>query len=242
MPLTVQPFAENRQLDTLRKQISTNVGFPERVGSIAGGAALVIAGLAQRSIGGLLLALVGGAFVHRGSTGHCAMYEKLGVDTSEEPGESGVPGNKGINVTKTVMVDRPPSEVYRYWRKLANLSLFMDHVKEVQETGGGRSHWVVKGPAGTTVEWDAEIISEREGEMISWQSLPGADVQNAGSVWFSPARGGASTQVKVSLQYQPPAGVVGAVVAKLFGEAPEQQLTDDLSRFKEQLEAAAGQS
>jgi uncharacterized membrane protein len=91
----------------------------------------------------------------------------------------------------------------------------------------------VRGPAGSDLEWTARIVTEREGELLSWESLPGAEVQNAGSVWFEPVNNGTATNVKVSLQYQPPAGVLGAAVAKLFGEAPDQQLESDLERFRQ---------
>ena len=122
----------------------------------------------------------------------------------------------------------------------------MEHVESVRELDNRRSSWVVRGPLGHDVEWTAEIITDRQNEMISWESLPGAEVQNAGSVWFEPAEGGSSTEVKVSLQYQPPAGVIGATVAKLLGESPDQQLQNDLAKFKTLIEsgqaaAVAGQ-
>jgi uncharacterized membrane protein len=179
---------------------------------------------------------VGGALIKRGATGHCEMYAKLGINSRQLNTETGVPGDKGIKVTKTITVSRPPQEVYRYWRNLENLPRFMEHVESVRELDGRRSAWVVKGPLGHDVEWTAQIINEREGEMISWESLPGAEVQNAGSVRFQPAANG-GTELKVTLQYLPPAGVVGATVAKLFGEAPDQQLEADLGRFKNLIEA-----
>jgi uncharacterized membrane protein len=153
--------------------------------------------------------------------------------------EAGVPGNKGIKVVQTVTVDRTPAEVYHYWRKLENLPRFMEHVEKVEELDPLRSHWVVKGPAGTHLEWNATIVTDHENELISWESLPGAEVQNAGSVRFEPVEGGAKTNVRVTLQYQPPAGVIGAAVAKLFGEAPDQQLTNDLAKFKSLIETDA---
>ena len=237
MPLTIQPFAENRELDKLRDRLRMNIAFPERVASIAGGVALIGYGLFRRSVGGLLLGLVGGALIHRGSTGHCAVYERLGLDGRGGADQSGVPGNKGIKVVKEVMVARSPDELYRYWRNLENLPNFMPHLDAVQVIDERRSHWVAKGPAGATVEWDAEIIGDRRGEFISWQSLPGSEVQNAGSVWFERAEDDGGTLVRVSLQYQPPGGMVGAAVAKMFGEAPDQQLDHDLARFKELVEA-----
>ena len=233
MPLTAQPLANNKALDSVRSALDINVNQPERIGSVAAGASLVLYGLSRRSLGGLLLAVLGGAFVHRGVTGHCSVYEQLGINSSQLNTESGVPGNKGIKVVRSVTVDRAPQDVYRFWHNLENLPKFMEHVQSVRQIDERRSHWVVKGPAGSEVEWTAQILTDRENALISWESLPGADVQNAGSVRFEPVNNGLSTEVTVSMQYLPPAGVIGATVAKLFGEAPEQQLDEDLQRFKE---------
>lgn len=238
MALTVQPFADNKALDSVRAAMDINVQQPERIGSVAAGAGLALYGLSRRSLGGVLLALLGGALIKRGVTGHCEMYAALGVNSRQLNTETGVPGNKGIKVTKSIMVGRPAQEVYRYWRKLENLAQFMNHVKSVTEIDERRSTWVVKGPLGTDLEWTAQILSDREGELIAWESLPGAEVQNAGSVRFESV-GDGQTEVRVSLQYQPPAGVLGAAVAKLFGENPEQQLDEDLARFKKLIEAEA---
>lgn len=235
MPLTAQPLADSPALDSVRVALDVNVTQPERIGSVAAGAGLVLYGASQRSLGGILLALVGGALLHRGVTGRCSVYEKLGVNSSQLNTETGVPGNKGIKVTREITVDRSPQDVYRFWRNLENLPKFMEHVQSVRQIDERRSHWIVNGPAGSEVEWTAQILTDRENSLISWESLPGAEVQNAGSVRFEPANNGQSTDVKVSLQYLPPAGVIGATVAKLFGEAPEQQLDEDLQRFKELL-------
>ena len=236
MALTGQPFANNKALDSVRAAMNLNVPQPERIGSLAAGAGLAAYGLSRRSLGGVLLALLGGALIKRGVTGHCEMYAAMGVNSRQLNTERGVPGNKGIKVVKSITVARPPQEVYRYWRKLENLSSFMNHVKSVTEIDERRSTWVVEGPMGTDLEWTAQILTDREGELISWESLPGAEVQNAGSVRFEGA-GEGRTEVRVSLQYQPPAGMLGAAVAKLFGEDPEQQLDEDLARFKKLIEA-----
>ncbi len=214
---------------------SINVSQGERIGSTAAGAFFIGFGLTRRSLPGLLLALGGAALLRRGLTGHCELYQKMGLDSLPATTEAGVPGNKGINVEQKIFIQRPPAELYRYWRRLDNLPRFMEHVERVEVIDEHRSHWTVKGPAGSRFEWDASIVNEREPEMISWESLPGAEVQNAGTVRFEPA--GAGAQVTVKLQYQPPAGVVGATVAKLFGEAPEQQLANDLQRWKQLMEA-----
>lgn len=238
MALTARPFAQDTKLDRIRASLDKNVSSPERMASIAAGAGIVAYGVSRRSLGGLLVALLGGALIQRGASGHCMLYEQLGINSGALNEEPGVPGNRGIKVVRSVIVNRPREEVYAYWRNLENLPRFMEHVESVEELDNERSRWVVRGPAGTDVEWTARIITDRAGEMIAWESLPGAEVQNAGSVWFQSA-GSNATEVKVSLQYQPPAGVIGATVAKFFGEAPEQQLEEDLARFKALIEGNA---
>jgi uncharacterized membrane protein len=148
-----------------------------------------------------------------------------------------VPRGKGIKIEKSVTVARPVDEVYRFWRNLENLPRFMDHLESVTVVDENRSHWVAKAPAGTKVEWDATIHNEIENELISWRSLPGSDVNNAGSVHFTPVGNGDRTEVTVVLSYQPPAGKLGAAVAKLLGEEPSKQVEDDLRRFKQVIES-----
>jgi uncharacterized membrane protein len=215
-----------------------NVGGTERWGSALAGGALAIYGLTRRTWGGVVLALVGGTLIHRGSTGHCYMYDAVGVNTAEGTDNPlvSVPAGKGIKVEKSVTVNKSPEELYRFWRNFENLPRFMNHLESVKDTGGDRSHWVAKAPAGKTVEWDAEIYNEKENELIAWRSLEGADVDNAGSVRFEPATGGRGTIVRVTLKYDPPGGPLGALVAKLFGEEPSQQIEEDLRRFKQVME------
>ena len=145
-------------------------------------------------------------------------------------------GNKGIHAKGSCIVNREPNEVYEYWRRFENLPRFMKHLESVEETLEGHSRWVAKGPAGTTVEWDATIVADDPGRVITWRSLEGSDVDNAGAVRFEAAPGGRGTIVRVNLQYYPPGGVIGKTVAQLFGEEPEQQLDDDLRRFKQMME------
>jgi uncharacterized membrane protein len=127
--------------------------------------------------------------------------------------------------------------VYGFWRNLENLAEFMEHVESVRPMHGNRSHWVAKGPSNRRMEWDAEIINEIDNKLIAWRSLPGSDVANAGSVHFAEAAGGRGTEVRVTLQYNPPGGTLGAFVAKLFGEEPSTQVHNDLMRLKTRLEA-----
>jgi uncharacterized membrane protein len=145
-------------------------------------------------------------------------------------------GAHGIHAKGACVVNRPLEEVYSFWRNFENLPRFMRHLESVVNLGDGRSRWKAKGPAGMEVEWDATIIAEVPGEVITWRSLENSDVDNAGAVRFEPAAGGRGTIVRVNLEYNPVGGVIGAAVAKLFGEEPSQQLDDDLRRFKQVLE------
>ena len=148
----------------------------------------------------------------------------------------GLGGANAVHVLKSVTINRPLEEVYDFWRDFQNLPRFMRHLEAVQVMGDGRSHWVAKAPAGSSVEWDAEIIEERPGEIIAWRSVEGSDVDNAGSVRFERGAAGRGTVVRIDLRYAPPGGKVAATVAKLFGEEPEQQITEDLRRFKQVME------
>ena len=144
--------------------------------------------------------------------------------------------NGSIHVEKTIVINRSAEELYRFWRNFEAFPTFMTHLKAVQKTGERRYHWVARGPADADVEWDAEMTEDRPNQIIRWQSLPGSDVDNAGAVQFQPATGGRGTLVKVVLNYSPPAGVLGALVARLFGEDPEKQIHVELHRAKQLIE------
>jgi uncharacterized membrane protein len=143
---------------------------------------------------------------------------------------------KPIYTKKTIGVHRSPEDLYKAWRNLEDLPRYMRHLESVRVLDEKKSHWVVKAPVGTTVEWDAELVEDRPNEMIAWRSLPGATVDNSGSVRFEKGPESHGTIVTVELQYNPPAGQVGAAFATLFGEAPEQQIAEDLRRFKQVME------
>lgn len=151
--------------------------------------------------------------------------------------EANVGAESGIIRTKrSITVGRPVEEVYAFWRDFENLPRFMRHLESVTVTGDGRSHWVAKAPAGQSVEWDAETTADVANERISWRSLPGASVYNAGTVHFMPAPGDRGTEVRVELEYEPPFGKLGSKVAMLFREEPGQQVQDDLRHFKQVME------
>jgi uncharacterized membrane protein len=142
-------------------------------------------------------------------------------------------------VERSVTINRPPEDIYRFWRNLENLPRFMNHLESVKNVGHLRSRWAAKAPLGITVSWEAEIITEKENELIGWRSLPGSMVDNAGSVHFKRAPGNRGTEVRVALKYDPPAGKVGATIAtiaRLFGAGPEEEIQEDLRGLKKLLE------
>jgi uncharacterized membrane protein len=144
---------------------------------------------------------------------------------------------QGQRAESSVTIHREPADLYRFWRDFQNLPRFMPHLSSVRVNTARQSHWVAQGPAGTTVEWDAEITDDRPDALIAWRSLAGADVDHAGSVRFEEAPGGRGTFVRVCMEYHPPGGALGTAVATLFGEEPGQNIQEGLRRFKQLMEA-----
>lgn len=150
-------------------------------------------------------------------------------------GRGGAEG-RGIHIRKAVTLNRPPEEVYGFWRDLRNLPRVLHHLEEVEPVDDRRSHWRAKGPAGSSFEWDAEIIEDRPNELLAWRSLPGAEVPNSGWIRFETARGSKGTRITVDLRYVPPGGMLGARIARLFGREPGQEVQEDLRAFKQVME------
>jgi len=213
-----------------------NVGDMERKISAIAGGVLVATTLFRRTPLSIPLLIGGGYLLYRGLSGNDVFYRALKINRVS--GESSNP----ILVRHSEVIDRPVEEVYRYWRNLENLPLFMRHLDDVRAVDERRSHWVANAPLGAKVEWDAEIVKENRNSYLAWRSLPGADIQNRGRVDFKPARSGKGTEVRVEMEYRPPGGSVGAAVAKLLGEEPQVQIRDDLRRFKRIMEAERGKN
>ncbi|MBN4003056.1 SRPBCC family protein [Nostoc sp. LPT] len=202
-------------------------GETERWASLIGGGAMVLMGLKQGSLRGVLTALAGGGLIYQGATKQSTIQqaqEAIGI-------------NQPIKIEKTVTINKSAEELYRFWHNFENLPTFMKHLKSVKVYNEKRSHWIANAPLGNSVEWDAEVLEDRENEFISWASVEGADIDNSGFVRFKKAPGDRGTEVKIVLEYNPPGGALGATVAKLFGEEPEQQVGDELHRFKMLMEA-----
>lgn len=215
---------------SIRKQV--NVGAKERKASMVGGAMLALSGaksLAQgRFFPALLKMTLGGMFLYRGKTGHCNMYQAVGVNTAGTEG-------RGIVLQKSIFIDRPAQQVYDFWRGLENLPRFMRSLDSVQITGPRTSHWKASAPGGVPVEWDAEIVEDDPGRLISWRSIGETKIPNEGRVEFIDS-GYNRTELRVMIQYFPVAVAAGKAAAKFIRAVNEQQLDDDLARLKQILE------
>jgi uncharacterized membrane protein len=223
MEMQTQPMASHR----------VNVGKTERGISVAAAVGLLSYVVLRRPRMSIPLALDAGYMVYRGATGHCVFYQMMDINRAKEN------GHEGIQVVRAITINRPKDQLYRIWRNFENLPRFMKHLISVRtdpDSEGLRSHWVAMAPLAREIEWDSEVTEELENEYLAWKSLPGSPVESAGSVHFSDAPGGRGTVLTVSMQYNPPAGSMGAAFAKLFGEEPSQQVRDDLRHFKQMME------
>ncbi|MCP6762667.1 MAG: SRPBCC family protein [Fischerella sp. CENA71] len=215
---------------TSPEQLSSNqteASEAERWASLIGGSAMVFMGLRQRSLRGVLMALAGGGLIFQGATKQSTIQQA----------QEAIGMNQAIKVEKTVTINKSADELYRFWHNFENLPRFMKHLKFVKVYDDKKSHWIANAPLGQSVEWDAYILEDRENEFISWASASGADVENSGFVRFQKAPGDRGTEVKVVMEYNPPGGALGVAIAKLFGEEPQQQIGDELRRFKMLMEA-----
>lgn len=236
-------YSKNNSLTEFVTNTETNVSSTERVASTIAGGGLVAYGIKQGGVLGAVMSVLGGAMLLRGTTGHCHVYDAMGVDTSEGANAASprTGARKGflsgrIHVQKSVTINKSAEELYSFWRNFENLPQFMNHLESVQTTGEKTSHWKAKAPLGSSVEWDAEVTSDVANERIGWKSAEIAEVPNSGVVEFRPTAN-RGTEVRVTLTYEPPAGKLGSLVAKLFGEEPSQQVAEDLRRFKSLMEA-----
>lgn len=212
-------------------KLSVNVGKLERMASIAAGSALLYKGLKnEESKAGISMAIAGAYLFFRGATGHCDIYRLAG--------KKKIPDTvKNINIMTKLTVNRPRQEVYDFWRKLSNLPLFMEHLDRVEVIDDKQSHWVAKVPGHLgKIEWDAEIVKEINGELLGWNSLPHASVNNAGKVEFRDADEN-GTEITVLITYRAPFGDVGEGIASMLNPVFKKMITKDVKNFKRYIEA-----
>ncbi|MCY7375816.1 MAG: DUF2892 domain-containing protein [Pyrinomonadaceae bacterium] len=227
-------MSSEKSLTEILTNTDTNLNQTERIISGVAGGGLIAYGLKRGDATGAVLAVGGGILALRGATGHCQIKDALGINNEETNSPSWFSGK--VEVKKAVTINKSQSELFAFWRSFENLPQFMNHLESVITIDETRSHWKVKAPLGYTVEWQAEITDEVLNEKIAWRSLEGADIPNSGTVEFRPTAN-RGTEVVVHLIYEAPAGKLGSLAAKIFGEEPNQQVAEDLRRFKRLMEA-----
>lgn len=218
-----------------------NMGSTERLISAAIGGTLLGWGLSNRRSKKSTFATVGGALlVARGISGFSPVMKLLGIQHGKNYPAAAVVGHgEGRKIEKSIMINHPAGELYRFWRNFENLPRFMEHLEAVEILSDRISRWRAKAPAGQEVEWEAEIYNEIPYELIAWRSLPGSQINHAGSVHFRELPG-QGTEVRVVLNYEPPAGPLGTMIAKMFGQEPELQIEESLKTFKRFMERGEG--
>jgi uncharacterized membrane protein len=225
---------------TPMEEPDVNVGAAERGVSVTVGVALLaFAAARRRPFSSLLMAAAGAWLTHRGVTGRCVVYDQLDVGTVEDDDEQRLDAgpHDDLSVETAITIGRPVREVYAFWRGMENFPLFMKNILSVTERGGGRSSWVARGPAGRTWHWESEILEDRPGELLVWRSRPGSEVHHHGAVRFQEAPAGRGTELRVGIEFLPPGGIAGRVVARLARRAPEHEVEEDLRRLKQVMEA-----
>lgn len=222
---------------------TSNVGRAERWASVLAGSALAVYGLDRRDAGGTILALLGAALVHRGATARCPVYsafsvstagEDIGLDDSDAPTSRAAAfrASDAVKIERSILVNRSPSELYALWKDPLNLPQFMDWLEEVHPIDGRHARWKARGPAGTSIEWVAEVINEVPDSLIAWKSVANPDIKNAGSVHFRRQAGSEATEVRLVFEWVPPGGRAGMAVAKLLGNDPANRIAAGLKKFK----------
>ena len=214
-----------------------NVGRTERWISGVAGALLLGYGLRRRRHRALLAPL-GVGLIGRAVSGRSLVNRALGRNSAVRTRTSPVASlerGEGTRIDRTTIIARSTPDLYRFWRQFDTLPRFMDNLESVTVLDERHSHWVAKGPLGARVEWDVEVHNEIPNELIAWRSLPGSEIDQAGSVHFTPIAEG--TEVRVVLRYAAPAGKLGDAVARMLGDDPSQQIADDLRRLKQVMEA-----
>ena len=233
-----------------------NVGSTERVVSAGLGGLLVASGIFRGRLPGLLLTAVGASLLYRGLSGYCALYQQLGMSTCEldeqssgtQSGQSSglsrgplagmMPHHdaiKGIKIEESFTIDRSAHELYEVWTKWEELPELLPHIKSIENIGDKKTRWTAVAPMGLKLTWEAEIIKQEADRMVSWKSTSG-DVATAGSVHFE-SKGDNKTEMKVSMQYDPPGGKALAAVAEFFNMGLDQRVREDLKQFKDRLES-----
>lgn len=210
-------------------------GNAYQIAPLVVGGLMAALGLRRGGWLGYGIALAGLGVMQQSFTGKPAIQEWMGLGGDEEGQES-----RAVTASHSVTINRSPEELYKFWRDFSNLTQVLSNIERIDVIDDRHSHWVAKAPGGMHVSWDAEVTDDQENRRIAWRSQAGADVPNWGHVEFRPAPGGRGTEVHAVIRYEPPAGAIGRMIAKMFGREPQEQMRHDLQQFKRIMETGAG--
>jgi len=226
-----QPKIDASILPPVSGTSEINVGVAERIISVVSGAALATYSLRNiQKASSWPMLLSGGYMIFRGATGYCPVNTMMHRNTATRK-------SSAVEASGTYIINRPRQEVYAFWRQFENLPRFMNHLKEVNQIDDTLSTWQAYVPGGLgTVSWQAEILEDQPGEYLSWSSMPGSTVDNAGSITFMDAGDSRTTEISVRITYRLPAGDIGGLAAKLINPVLEKMIMEDLSQLKRKLE------
>lgn len=231
---TTQPPFMNEDLthSSFQNELPVNLGWPERIISVTVGSRMLSRGIRKiirHPVRNTILSMAGGYLLYRGLTGNCPLYSSLGKSTKKDV---------NINIKSTLLVNKPRQEVYTFWRELENLPLFMEHLASVKNINSKRSSWEAKLPGNVAkLHWEAEIINDEPGKLISWRSIHNSTIGNEGKVEFSDLTDGQGTKVTVLISYLPPGGGLGTGIAKLLNPMFRKMVEKDVHNFKEFIES-----
>lgn len=212
--------------------VEANVGTIERILMVAAGGYLLYNGLSGKNKS-VAQSIAGGTMLARGISGYCPVYDAVG--------KGGKMKSSNVNIRTSVSINKPVNEVYDFWRNLENLPKFMQHLETVAEKDKVTSHWTATGPGGVgKLSWDAHILMDERGKMLSWHSLPDSTVDNAGKVVFKD-NGYGGTDLDVTISYHAPLGVAGEVAAKLLNPFFEKMVKSDIQSLKTYMEMGENQ-
>ena len=238
------PGSPDPSLPSSPEQSGVNVGQNERVISALVGAGLVVYGLIRRDRPGALLGVAGAGLLLRGASGRSPVYTAFHINTARSgdtieqlsANVTSIPGQNGIEVRRTLTINRSAEELYTFWRQVEKAPLYMPHVESVLKTGERSSHWLASGPGNKTLEWNSEILEDEPNYHIAWHVHGQTPGPNAGEVIFEPATGKRGTVVTLYLKYlgRPP---LTQALGKLFWRIPDHETLETLRRFKELMEA-----
>ncbi|WP_294957833.1 YgaP-like transmembrane domain [uncultured Flavobacterium sp.] len=207
--------------------LKTNVSAIERILMVTSGAYLLYNALSKENKS-LTQASAGSAMLLRGISGYCPVYDAADHLINDKA--------SNVNIRVNSVINKPVSEVYAFWRNLENLPKFMNHLDSIQCENSNISQWTAKGPAGIgKISWKAEIVKDEKDKLLSWNSLEGSTIKNAGKVTFKPK--GKATEIDVTISYHAPLGIAGESAAKLLNPYFEKLVKDDISNLKVYLES-----